>query len=715
MFKRSQIHLAILSCFFVTTQASAEISGISPSGFTGALSTPVAKSLDHGNFALGYSNSLDSKIQNIGYNDHNYVLGIGILPNVELFGRLADRSNDEVCFSGDCIVRDLSASLKITLPTLPWGMLTPNSPLQPQFAIGATDIGGAAANFQTVYGVASWQLQDLDISLGYSEAKEHGLKNRVDGTFANIIYQATPWAQGIAEYDGNDAQLGLRALTPPQSLPANFNLSADLKYDFANDGDFIWGLSLQRPLAFYPDNRPSDHDTTGYTLNENNHHTELPKVIQPKNIAVNKSVSFKDNYSDNLATLKQALKNHGFDNIVVYNFSNNKLVITLENQLYQWNELDAIGAILAIYYKSMVPLNSNTLEIILTKESLPSLAIEVNTQCLDTWLATSNKNCQQQAIKNLITDSQSLRNIMKDLENHKDHLHNSSLIGKPRITLAPVLNYALGTELGVFDYSVGVSSTLEIPLLWDGLLAEARYIHPVDNSIDFEENGAFHNQSLDSGIDRAMLHQYFGASKLNAHIAVGQLYPDTYGTFAETRYVTPNQLHQFNLTVGYFQYDNVEDDYQPVLAGYRYQFPNHDVQLELKAGQFLDGDIGMKALSRFTFSDTDINVFYQQTKQDNENSARSFAGLEIVLPLTPKRAFNTNWLKVSGDNHYTQSIRTEVNTDRNLIAGSGSRTRLYEAPLNLDNMLYNRDRLSHSYIYRHFDRIKSVFIEQINK
>jgi hypothetical protein len=75
---------------------------------------------------------------------HNFVVGFGLLPNLEVAGRLATNSLDRNCFTEGCGARDLSASAKAGI-----GLDTAN---RFRVAAGITDIGGAVTYFRTYYG-----------------------------------------------------------------------------------------------------------------------------------------------------------------------------------------------------------------------------------------------------------------------------------------------------------------------------------------------------------------------------------------------------------------------------------------------------------------------------------------------------------------------------------------------------------------------------------
>ena len=97
---------------FACAPASAVESTLTQGGFTGLAITPNARLLGWGHMGLAYDNQLPGAANHTG---HNLVLGMGLLPNLEVVGRLAANSPVQAnCFMDRCNgIRDLSASAKV--------------------------------------------------------------------------------------------------------------------------------------------------------------------------------------------------------------------------------------------------------------------------------------------------------------------------------------------------------------------------------------------------------------------------------------------------------------------------------------------------------------------------------------------------------------------------------------------------------------------------
>ncbi|MFB0974871.1 MAG: hypothetical protein QMB71_01955, partial [Tolumonas sp.] len=99
--------------------------------YTGLLKTPNAQVADYGVAQFDFSNPIE---RNSGYIDgYTYMATAGLLPGLEVTGRIATQEHDSHCFTEGCGIRDLSASAKYQLPFIPKEWF--------DAAIGARDMG----------------------------------------------------------------------------------------------------------------------------------------------------------------------------------------------------------------------------------------------------------------------------------------------------------------------------------------------------------------------------------------------------------------------------------------------------------------------------------------------------------------------------------------------------------------------------------------------
>ncbi len=178
-------------------------------GYTGMGITPNAHLLGWGRAEASYENQLPGIVQNP--NGHNYVLGFGLLPNLEISGRLAANDLHSNCFTQNCGVRDLSASAK--------GGIGLDAAGRFRIAAGATDIGGAVTYFRTYYGVLTYNEGPVEVSAGLAKRSGEGINNSrspLDGPFAAAAWTPLPWIRGHLEYSDGESWAGVRLFAPKE-------------------------------------------------------------------------------------------------------------------------------------------------------------------------------------------------------------------------------------------------------------------------------------------------------------------------------------------------------------------------------------------------------------------------------------------------------------------------------------------------------------------
>lgn len=683
---------AALFLVVVPVSATAIETGIAPLGFTSALSTPTAFTLDTGEFGFAYTRYLDGRnVNNLGY---NYVAGVGVLPGLEVFGRLATNTIADNCFTEGCGIRDLSVSAKYALPSYQHFFPEGLQPWLPQLAVGVTDVGGAATNFRTYYGVGTWSGKTWALSAGLSEAEvERTVSARLDGPFASLTLQPWPFVQAIAEYDGQDPQAGLRFMTQQGDLPGRITLQAEVRTgasrDITEDERSIWfGVAAKMPLG-------GDVAKPSYRaawIAGQPAPTILPATpVAPKVDTANTQLDE--------TLLVSRLINAGFQDVSVF-WNIQGWQVRLENQAYAWNDLDALGVILG-EYAHWSALQPAPVSLSLYKMGVSVLDMESDTACLLAYLQ-QGEACADGVLRYRAT-GWSGGPFMAG-----QHTNNS--LYKPRLEFAPVVNYGIGTEFGAMDYSLGLATTLEVPVLWQGMMVEVRHTTELDSTKDFQGNGVFRDSRVKNGLDRILLHQYLaGPYGFSAHGAIGQVFHDFEGGFVEGRWQSPLGRHAVTAVIGEFEHRDTQVEAKPALLTYRYQFQQRDVQVGATAGEFFDADVGYEVSARFGFGDTFLTLFYRDTKFDNEDSGRSFAGAELSLPLTPRRNRPMAYGQLRGAVEQSQRLQTEVNNEQNRINGNNSRGRFVTVPQSLEQRVYNRDRLSPLYINQNLPRLRNAY------
>ena len=161
-------------------------------GYTGVFNTPNADVIKYGDGLFSYSDNFYIRRELISASDMKF--GVGLMPGLELVGRLATRKwhcNLYTDTRPECSgPRDLSASIKYTLPLIPEDWF--------KVAIGGQDLGGAAVNSQAFYAVASKDF-DLDqfglLKVSAGVATSDYVSDYMNGAIASVEYQPFEFLQ----------------------------------------------------------------------------------------------------------------------------------------------------------------------------------------------------------------------------------------------------------------------------------------------------------------------------------------------------------------------------------------------------------------------------------------------------------------------------------------------------------------------------------------
>lgn len=714
----------MLAAFALLNSAAAQAvdSGVAPLGFTGALSTPMAGSLGAGEMAVAYGNYLDGR--NLDNRGHNYLAGVGILPGVELFARLAANSIHTNCFTANCGIRDLSASLKYTLPDV----LQPASlhPWLPRVAVGTTDQGGGsnATLFRTYYGVATWQSEQFALSGGL--AKSDSGRANLSGPFASVVWQPLPWGQAVLEQDGTRPQAGLRFLTPKDTLPYGARLQFEVRSGQPRTtadagvlgGRSLWyGLSLRLPLggavdkpasvAAWPVSRVAlaepvpQADAAG---TESAVSLETLARSQPAGAWAPAPALVRDVREsvpqDNAARaqdLAKRLARAGFQDIRVGQLEGGTWAIRVENQAYAWNDLDALGVALG----EVARWSTGTvqgIDLAVLRRGQPVFRIGSDSACLAQWLQ-NGRACVSGRLHALpaTLDETGVAWHLRDWQPTR---------WRPRIELSPELRYALGTEYGALDTDWSLATKVEVPLGLPGLVAEGRWLTPVAQSRNFAPGQPFEASAAKGGLDRALVHQYLTLpANVRLHLAAGRVLGDQDGGYVEFNWRTQNGRHAVSWLAG--QLDSPTFHSRPALLSYRYQLPDSETQLRAQVGEFLDADRGYLVGLRRDFGDTLVTLFYRSTKPVDGSQSVPFAGVEVSVPLTPRRNRPFAWGQIAGNPDQRQSLQTRVGTVANFLSANPL-GRFSTAPGSLDATVLNRDRTGDDYLMSHLDRLRNA-------
>ena len=359
--------------------------------YTGLLKTPNAQVADYGLAQFDFSNPIERQG---GYIDgYNYMATAGLFPGLEVTGRIATQEHDSHCFTEGCGIRDLSASAKYQLPFIPKEWF--------DVAIGARDMGGAANNFRAYYGVLSKEWKQLRFTAGAGTSESP--LGQLDGPFGGVEWQPFGWLQLLAEYDANSVNLGAKLFTPQQWSPTGWQAYTSVQAYQQEDRaerDYWFGVGIKVPMwlgskhtaAAVQSNRITPEeiaDANQRVASVSQQATTTSSVTAVSVPATVTPAVTKPEIADTQPLVAQ-LQQAGFESIRAA-VIDNQLMVALENNRYNWNELDALGVALGLM-ADYAPAQTRDLQLILLNQKLPVLAVSSSKTCAQAYLQQTG-NC----------------------------------------------------------------------------------------------------------------------------------------------------------------------------------------------------------------------------------------------------------------------------------------------------------------------------------
>ncbi|MCG9701196.1 YjbH domain-containing protein [Vibrio natriegens] len=662
--------------------------------FTGLGFTPNAQVIDTGDFHVSFSQGAPYK-GSIAQLD-NWFFGAGILPGVEAGGRIVTQTYDcNHYFDQDCGIRDLSASFKAQVPYIYdfTGI---------QLAIGAQDVGGAASKFRSAYVVADKTFEDYGLRFSTGYGKSDLSLGIIDGPFGGVEWQPLPFTQLVGEYDASEFNVTAKVFTPEGFLPYGIQTSAhvELYTGHQSSEQTLWGINTAIPLL-------------GYSSNSINSRKRL-KLAEQETTEQRLASELAESKSTSLTSLQQALKNEGFINIQTGTHLN-QFVVALENRRYNHNEVDGVGVALGLIATNLShdtladmvgSSDAPVINVLLLNNNIPVMRVSTTLDCYQDFLATGEL-CKQTSFS-----SKHLNEYRKQTQWIHQNINEG--IGRSQLIFAPIMNYNVATEYGVFDYSVGLSSNLYTPL-WQGAAFDIRHVLPLDDSDDYESGGLWENQSLDNEINRVLIHQAFRLPiDIMTQFSAGYIYGGYLGGMNETQWNSPEGNHGVSFQISEFTYkDDVDsrgrqiEDKATRLANYTYSKPDWNWQLSLRGGEYWFGDKGFDITTTHWLGDAKFFAKYLSSEDEE------FLTLGVALPLTPWRDMKPGYLQVRGIDQYELTVQTRINDSHNNVnTGLGQSIELQHS---LEREYLNRSRLTPAYFNTNQQRMRNAYIRLLEQ
>jgi hypothetical protein len=411
-----------------------------------------------------------------------------------------------------------------------------------------------------------------------------------------------------------------------------------------------------------------------------------------------------------LARLAQRLEDAGVEDVSVGEQDRPDgratVVVRADNAGFRWNDLDALGVVLARVAQVLAPIDA-PVRVVLGRRGVPTLRVDATAACLDAFLRTDSPDCPRAEAPRLMSSGEAgFDEGLRDVR--WAHRGGTPSWGRTRVTIAPGLRSAVGTEYGVFDYSLAAEVGVEVPL-WQGASIEARRSFPIANSEDYDDRRVYGADRHRTVTDRVLLHQAVALGHgVSARAAVGRLFDDWRGGLGEVRWQPGDGRHRFSESGGVFRNGgSLREGFtaEPLLGTHRYLVAPLDWSLEVTAGRFFLNDTGWLVTSRHWFGDIAVSAYLRSTMHPGQTEATRFAGIELALPLTPRREMDTRWLRVQGSERWSYGIESLVGDVHNRLTGGFGV--FAPVPNGLD-VIHHHDRAVSACASRHWARIRDA-------
>ncbi len=692
-------------------------------GYTGLLNTPNALVTEESQVDVLYTNHFDAAFPTWVDSVDSYLFSMGVLPSIELGGRLIALHDPNTRFKGR---RDLSGNVK-------WQFFNPTN--WPSLAMGYQDFGGEATLSRARYVVATKQLSPLRVSAGYGFGPD-----RMEGAFGGVEFRITKWLYGLAEYDTNEMGYGVRVTSHAWRHPIALSFTAK-KAPASQRDDTYYGLGLRIPLGrdtrdkdAIPLPEPGeDNAASKAKLTKGGPRlTTAPETValstlgpmkvaadpipntsphnfNPARVDVSAETTKTTDVDGTVAlhTIHELLKDLGFEKLRVgMDKTHQKLFVQYENNRYNHNELDGLGLVLGVA-ATRGPIEATSLTVLSHKHGIPILEVTTSVDGYKRFLRgpasepleISNELPQPAGAFSLkITapkSSYDYSGITFINPSPKWRLRSELYIYPQTVTF-------VGSELGLVDASVALRPDWYLRL-WKGAALNLTWQKEIYHTNDFEKRKTFEQFKLKDGLVNILFHQTFKPLRnLMTLTSAGQFGRDYLAVYNDTIYHVPFGPFRVRTRLGYFDHQDVDDQRKVAVGSLRYWYARKNMSFEASFGQFWFEDRAVLLEAARYFGDTKITLFYK----NNDNQA---GGLRISIPLTPRRDTGPSMLQIKGANRWTYSLQTSMST--------GGRTnpvdtRIATTPMiyhNLEHIYQNQGRLNERYIRANVLRLRNAY------
>lgn len=675
------VGLALLGFLAAQGCAYAQAQGISAKGATGGLVIPSAHVLERGSVAFTAGGYQEPELGDFTRR-RNFSLGVGFFDNLEVFGRFAEYQNP---LPGQRVAngpRDISANIKYRLPTF--------FRSAPAIALGATDIGGGAPYFRSVYAVASDRWGPLGWTVGFAKGRPASSlpgSGQFDGLFGGLeLFAGDTGLSALAEYDGRQKHVGLRYQSPAIAPLANARIVGTLQRSLS--GTDALGREANRTTAAlslvvpFGENVPRTADFRPQR--------PLPALdaSAPQGTAATPA--------DRLEALHRGLVAAGLERVRVGTLARD-LVIEFENHRFDQDEADAIGIVLGLGVE-FAPPGAQRVYAVVHKAGLRLYECSTAISEYRSFLRSADAHYPSSSLAVDIRPTYDVSQVQWIRAEPSPRT-------RVRVELAPDLIYTVATDVGAFDYSLAANLQAIVPL-WTGAELYTSYIQRVADSENFDTDGIFVSSRHRNGLRTAAVHQSFWLGRhVLGNIGVGRYHYDRPGVQAESTVFIPGSDDVLRLKAGAYERlpGTSRSDAIQFSASYRWVYSG-TTWVEGGWQKYSDGSYGPSiGLTRW-FGDVSANVFFRR------GGNKQFAGLELSFPLTPRRGMEPGAVTFAGTPRYAQAVRTRIAGGSTAVnAVEAGAVRDFRLDYNQEMRQLNSGRMSQRYFIARLQRMREAF------
>jgi hypothetical protein len=631
----------------------AEVGAMAMSGSSGALTVPDGAVLRDGVAVFGMNNASEPEFYKLKRGE-NYQFGIGLLPYLELSGRLANYPGSP----GNNGVRDLSANVKIGIPKF--------FKSQPDIAFGVNDLGGGNPYFESRYVAVSDTWGPLRLNVGKASGKTYlrgvfgsaelalgdtglsVLAERINGGYvAGARYVSRPLRQFANTHIVVGVQRSLGVHTPDGTRTNNSGINLALAVPFGPNARMVRKGSLPDEPVWTPP-APSRAAPVSSQFSSVLAPLWTPpadegRTVPPAEVATVKTSVIP---ADMLQRIQDQVEKAGLERVRVGQ-RGNELVIEYENHRYNQNEADALGIVLGIA-AVQAPADVAMVSAVAKKTGLALYQVSVDREAYARFLRDGSDYAARSSL--------SVRYRPGDGADVRWLSNAEGKRGYSRVRIDPQLIKFVGTEVGVFDYSLSMNIQAYVPL-WRGAEANVSYVRTLAESDDVKYGFLAYAQQPNK-LKTAIVSQAFWVTDRVLNVASGGKFNyDATGFQNETTWFVPYRDDQVRLQASRMHrtdFYGLRQDIKAASVSYLLAYQPLGVTAELAYNRYQSKDKGPSLLLSRWYGDVQAQAYFRGSEADKK------VGFSLAFPLTPRQGMRPGWMHLEGSSSFPFKLETRL-------------------------------------------------------